>query len=788
MGWQASADAQVKIDSMIGLYSNRYGQERVYLHYDKSVYTPGETIWFKAYLMVGLEPSYYSKTLYVDFLAPNGAILQHTSSPLIESSAKGQFEIPATFKGKTIKVRAYTKWMLNFDSTFLYNKDLAVFQAMPAAAPAAAKKTSVKFLPEGGQLVAGLPGRVAFKAVDNNGDPSRITGIVKDASGKKIADLLTLHDGMGSFIFTPEAGRKYTAVWKDDLKKADSTVLQQAMATGATLAVTQDDEGSRVTVTRTADAPDNFHSLKIVATMFQQLVYRASLNMTERTTAGGVIPTDQFPSGVMIVTVFDANWKPLLERAVFVNNKEYIFKAKTNVALKGLGKHNKNVVEISVPDTVGTNLSLSVTDGGLLYDSTYNIFTGLLLTGELRGKINNPAAFLVNNADSTQRKLDLVMLTNGWRSYNWTELLAGRKPVLRFLPDSTYVSINGKVSGANATQLREAKEINIILRTKDSSTQFMSMPLRGGGEFGEPNALFFDTITLYYQFNNKRDLTQSVDVAFNSGLFTQELAKLVAFVPPGIPVVPDTAGNARLAQFAREEERLRRLLAQGNMLENVTVTSRKKSPVQLLDEKYTNGMFSGGDAYQFDVMNDPFGASSFNVLQYLQSRVAGLQISNDASNPGATWRGSNTSFFLDEMPVDAQQVINIPMADVAYIKVLRPPFMGAAGGGAGGAIAVYTRKGGDRPNTPGKGLEYKRLAGYTPIKNFYSPDYSSVSGNTGEADIRTTLYWNPFLFTDAKNKTVQVTFYNNDISRSYRIVLEGVNKEGRMVHLEQMVQ
>src|SRR3954468_9273938 len=39
------------IDSAAQKYGNTFQPEKAYLHLDKSSYSPGETIWFKAYLM-----------------------------------------------------------------------------------------------------------------------------------------------------------------------------------------------------------------------------------------------------------------------------------------------------------------------------------------------------------------------------------------------------------------------------------------------------------------------------------------------------------------------------------------------------------------------------------------------------------------------------------------------------------------------------------------------------------------------------------------------------------------
>ena len=115
------AKAQV-LDSTIANYANNYAPERCYLHYDKSSYMPGETIWFKAYMMKGILPADESKTLYVEWLDEDGKLIARNISPIVTATTNGQFDIPGNYKGKFIHVKAYTKWMLNFDSAFLYDK------------------------------------------------------------------------------------------------------------------------------------------------------------------------------------------------------------------------------------------------------------------------------------------------------------------------------------------------------------------------------------------------------------------------------------------------------------------------------------------------------------------------------------------------------------------------------------------------------------------------------------------------------------------------------------------
>ena len=104
-----------EIDSVINIYNDQFQQEKLHLHFDKSVYNKDETIWFKAYLMAGNETSNLSKNFYADWYDAKGKLIAHTLFPVFGASAKGQFVVPENYTFSSLHVRAYTKWMLNFD-------------------------------------------------------------------------------------------------------------------------------------------------------------------------------------------------------------------------------------------------------------------------------------------------------------------------------------------------------------------------------------------------------------------------------------------------------------------------------------------------------------------------------------------------------------------------------------------------------------------------------------------------------------------------------------------------
>ena len=139
------------------------------------------------------------------------------------------------------------------------------------------------------------------------------------------------------------------------------------------------------------------------------------------------------------------------------------------------------------------------------------------------------------------------------------------------------------------------------------------------------------------------------------------------------------------------------------------------------------------------------------------------------------------------METDASTMSSISVTDIAYIKVFRPPFFGGFGGGAGGAIVVYTRRGNDGQRSS-NGMSVNKVFSYTPIRQFYSPNYEKFDLKNEQPDVRTTLYWNPLLVTTPKNNKVKLVFYNNDVTKTFRVVVEGMSKNGLLTHFEEIME
>ncbi|GAA4309327.1 hypothetical protein [Compostibacter hankyongensis] len=787
------APLKERLQQALDTWRSDYPQEKVYLHFDKDYYSSGEVIWFKAYVTRDQAPTDYSTNLYVELIDKKGKILQRNTLPVLLGGAWGDFELPQDLPQGNYRVRAYTAWMLNFDPAFLFEKDLHVYNpaetrpetARPGGtapaqeAPADSSAFSVQFFPEGGNLVNGVQSTVAFKAIGTDGHAIAVSGSIADEQGNRITGFSSLHDGMGTFELTPAAGHRYFATALSAGSTASrSFPLPAAQPSGVVLHTVRTPANPGRVFFRLSPSPGlpAAEQQLVLAAQFQgHLVYCAPIDF-QAGLSGGMIPVDGLPSGILQITLFRADGMPLAERLVFVRNNDELPMRLTTQELN-LGARGKSSFRLEVTDSLQGHFSVSVTDADQVSHTRYagNILSGLLLTADLKGYIENPGWYFQNDNDSTNQALDLVMLTNGWRRFTWPELLGNRYPRIQYPAERNLLSVNGK-----ATERKKPLEhgkIEMFLKSPtDSVTYFINVPV-DQGSFAVPGLVFHDTAFLYYKGADSLKKNRIVDVAMQPH-FTRKLSyiKLLhaiypRFTPPPAPEL------SNYLDLSRQRNDISNLISKRSvLLKEVKVKAHRLPPEKKIEDRYTSGMFKSDNAYTFDMTKEIPSYSS--IFQFLQGRVAGLMVSGDIfSNPSVRWRGGTPAFYLDEAPVDASTLATVPVPDVALIKVFRPPFMGGFGGGSG-AIAVYTRRGGDDDGLLRRGFEKVSLPGYSWTREFYHPDYSVKKEINELPDKRATLYWNPDLVTDSLHHSADFSFYNTDITRRIRIVIEGIDLAG----------
>ena len=768
--------------------------EKIYIHFDRNDYIAGQTIWFKGYLYSDFLPDDKSTTLFVELVNASSSVIIRQVLLVFSGYTRGQIELPDTLPGGSYMVRAYTVTMLNHDPDFLYKKTFFIFNRNKKAAAAVVikpKATRMEFFPEGGNFITGLSNSIAYKATDENGLPVFVSGVVKKENGEKVAEFSSYHDGMGYFDLTAEEKSGYYVVLDSDPSGQKYTLPSQTEK-GVVLRIISTGQSKQYEILQRSDNPV-FKAAYMIGQMQHHVVFKKLFNEVKDEMTG-MIQTANLSSGILHITVFNKDGLPLAERLTFVDNKEYIQRGEIVTDTLNFSDRGSNHFSFILKDTVKGSFSVAVSDPAFDAGSTRheNIFSGLLLTSDIKGYVHNPAYYFSATNDSVQNALDLVMMTNGWRRFSWNDVMKDALPARKYL-DPGYITLAGKITLEGTKKPFADKELLTFIVAADSSRNMQMLHTDAEGRFRLDSLLFFDRARILFS-DIKGKKSRFIDVKQDG----DSLHRLYNIPRITMPDQSLTSGMLSPDYNKRMMEEIDAIAkAQGIMLEGVTVKVRKKTEMEELEEKYVrSGMFSGESNQTIDVANKKDETTGYqNIFDYLAFRVPGLQVVSEDGGYSVFYRQGPTvssmgpipmALFLDEiLQTDANVIATIPPDQIAIVKVFSS-FAGATGGGAGGALAIYMKKGSDYFASLPSASEIINYRGYSVIKEFYSPDYK-VDKNSSKSDYRVTLHWDPVVFVSGINPKIPIRFYNNDRTRRFKIVVEGMTTDGKMLMIEKMI-
>ena len=782
-----------KIDSVLNALSASLPVEKIYIHYDKEYYVAGETIWFKAYLYNEGKPGGISSNLYVQFLDANGQLISSGRYPVMGAVTKGSIVIPDSLPQGNYYIRAVTPNMLNGDEELIYKKNLFIYR--PSAAAAAGVKpqqtVSLHFFPESGHLIDGILTVVGFKANDQWGIPVEAHGIIKTDDGTTVAPFHSYHDGIGKVQFKPIAGKKYTAELETTAGKRIFS-LPEVQTSGINLKIQDEKGGKKFQLSRGSKEKEKFETVLLVVQINNHVVNEFEITFEEYPSVIGHILTDSLPSGILHFTVFTMDRLPVAERLSFVDNGEYKGHASIVPVTTSLDKRASNSLELSFSDSLQFSCSVSIVDisGGSFGDED-NIWSRFLLTSDLKGYIYNPAWYFNQRGDSVKQALDNLMLTHGWSRFNWTKLFAGQYPQQKYI-DQDLIAISGKVLDERNKQPLSYGQLNVLLEAADSSQQSIELPVDEKGRFARDSMFFTGNSKLFYGYLDKNGKQKPGVVEMD----TDSLSYIINRVPKNLEIFAGIKNPLTLFNKEEIDNRIGFVKSENDEkvkeLANVNIQAKSsKKPVDVVNEKYTTGVFRAPGKVTLDNINEPANDRAMNVVDYIKNRIPQLTLQggtfvnrkNFSLQSGRNWV---VGIFLNEIPTDINQLRILRADDVALVKFYEAGFVGVGSGSPGGALAVYTKEKSNKDLKPDK-LDYVEADGYAITKEFYHPDYSVPDSRHALADKRTTLYWNPDVITDGETKVVKLNFFNNDFTKKYKVVVEGVDATGRLVHVEKII-
>ena len=854
-------------------FNSMFPQEKVYLEFDNTAYFQGEDIWYKAFVTNAstLERA-PSGVLYVDFLSPTGQLIMQQKRKIEAGQADGLIPLldAGTYQTREkhgivaypsgfYEIRAYTQNMLDFSPEAIFSRVIPVYtqpkyigeydeshvvndqdnplienlRGESKEQKALNKTVNIAFYPEGGDLIKGLPCRVAFKAT--GGDAFGVEGALV-VSGRRDS-IHTVHDGMGSFIITPNGSESLQFFTTDGNSVRSS--LPKVLKSGYSMMADIDSSSlMQVNVWRTPDHIGEQTALAV--TCRGELIHFEEIKDIDNVQLE--IDGSNWPVGVCRVTLFNREGNILSSRSIFHNSADYRSPTITvNLDSMSRKSYSKEVIGFRLTDEDGNpfrdRFCLSVRDaadyGG---GRNENLQTNLLLSSDLRGYIHDPAWYLETNDEKHREALNLLTLVQGWERYEW-QYMTGLKDFEDKHRIEESLTMNGWILSYSKREPVSDIGVYASLIPDNDKTLFESFEYHtdSTGYFG------FDLSDFY----GKGKFTINLMSTNQNGNSQHEKSKRIRFEradrPKPRPFLmqetdlsrntfrtydyKDDFGDDDLSQFRNRNR--------GTLLDPVDIEA-KASKIRFIDYD----TFTSFEAEEDAELELDQGEYTTDLRGYFLERGIRLEQRNQGSLFETTEESEenvqsasdthlkpvfyvhNLEKLLTNKPFDSP--LDIDMIDVKSVIIYDKPMYPREFQDLIPLMNDWVKKhgGATPPDVPVRdailacpdnsywcwldncwqrytlvdiqikndrqllfydeirnlGRRTTDVKGFTRTVEFYSPQYPEgpIEGNI---DARRTLYWNPNVITD-EDGNARIEFYNNSYTRRFTISGAGITASG----------
>ena len=733
------AVSQTPLDSIITRLNSLSGNrpaEIIYLQTSKGIYESGEDLWFKAYLLdaQSLLISICSQTLYLQMSCENsGKVVWQEKYPIEEGVVAGHVYVAEDLPEGNYFLEAFTRHSFYADSTGMsavrkvrIQKNITQGGEYPVKVCESIRLT---FFPEGGYLVTGISCRLAFKATNGDGYPVDVKGILYE-DDTPLIEFESTHAGMGSLLITPLASKSYRMQLYDGRSFPVSDILSE----GITIQLVEHNtDFLEFTISQSDDLPAQ--SIYMTGQMRGE-VYCIAMGLLEKRLKIKIPLADFSSQGIASFTFYDTQWKPVAERLVYVNSDKKLYITAEHEH-KSYEIRDKVEVKIKVTDKNGQPVSAHL--GISVFDQAYvnpadpvNILTHCYLSSQIRGSIYDPAYYFDEENTDRIQAMDLLMLTQGWRRYVWSEDNYHTRGSEIITDEITGIQTIKKKNFKNTEQLIKVSgpEGNSELIWTDENGYFVvhsdkMKTMRGGYIYLKPMLEEKSTkIKLddpFSSINKFRQIKKNFYPAFDLNRIKKD---------------------ETLRSFASPDSVL--------MFNEIIITGKSQNPFRDKFMGYLNNL------------------AQMELIPWVCVH-RGDSFLNDHKE-GYTHHPNNTPYYSD-MKRPYKRVIPIPgktykmiksepcgdrycVVDICY-EVYNGP--------------LYTEEELLQKNN------MWRTKGYYAYREFYQPDKVDMSSSI--PDFRNTLLWAPTVHTDDKGE-VTVNFYCSDINTGFIGRIEGFSGDG----------
>jgi TonB-dependent SusC/RagA subfamily outer membrane receptor len=750
----AFAQSDPSIDSLIKhvqAIASRGTEEKVYFHFDSQGYLPGDTVWFRAYL-VGRENKLQksnSRILHVELIDNRDQVLEKKRLLLTDGLGSGDIVLPKKTAFGDYTVRAFTNRMVNYDSSSVFSKVLAI-RGTDLRPEAMLKVEKQKYFFSGGEgLVGGLQNTVVFSAIKKG----HVKGRVLDSDKHTVVEFSSGQNGMGKFDFVPLKGEKYMA--EVGLDKLDTTIALKPVRADGYVLKTDNSSPDSLKIILIASA-NRLNKEKVFLVplsegnalfVFPTVFPEAQVTLT--------IPKNKLPTGVVDLVLFGKSGEVLAKCSAYNSPIErnviriiglknsYSIGEKIKIPIEAISKEGNPIVgDFSV--------SVSKVESGNIEAYRYSfVEQSLFWQVPDLASINKSQLY----APRSESDVDILLATSLSRQDIFNGKVQNRISGVSKIDEGIYVS--GKVTGSGNKQVSGADVTLLIGEPARGMIMNTSSGPHGEFSFPIPDSLAFLSMRIQAKADQRTLKISLDDTSIGKN------GVLVMPRPGKTNGVENYIGTENMGLITSGLDRGKK---NGIQLETVAITGRKKVPTSA----NLNG-YGGADkvlnAEDIEKMPD---------LTTLDVLLAGTQVVDGGKKLVLRSNvGTHTAAVLILVDgTDGGDLNSISPRDIERIEFMKNPAYAGIYGirGSGGVLLITTKS--------ESGSSAKENTNGTV--NFNLPVSMAKSFNANNAKSKQhTVFWDPEVKTNWAGLG-ELFFSAGYESGNYEIRLEGIGSNGEI--------
>ena len=366
----------------------------------------------------------------------------------------------------------------------------------------------------------------------------------------------------------------------------------------------------------------------------------------------------------------------------------------------------------------------------------------------------------------TQADLDLLMLSQGYRRFEWKKALANSTPAIAYLPELG-LSVSGRVTIPDGRAVARGKvtlfnkKSNFLLDTLSDSE----------GRFAFGNLVYTDSVRFLLQAK-ATDGSDKVVIKLDD----EKLPAYEAFNSSShdTTIFPEAYLRNGKQQSTQGNEN-------GIVLQEVKVKAAMQHNTRGASA-YSANLNGAGVADQVLTSKDLENQGG-DLSVILMGKLTNIRVINGVlvSSRSASLRGGRAMLIILDGNYFYGNLSDINPSDVESIEVLKSAGNTAPYGsrGGNGVVIITTKHGGDDEPQKSLNAAIVILPGFYKARVFYSPPYNSPKANASTPDKRSTIYWKPDIVTN-KEGDASLSFFNAAEKGTYRVVIEGIGINGKL--------